>query len=272
MTAWQKQIRDQRARDSSDADLFGNWWEKIDTSLKSAEVRAISQATAETVIVKYEWLGTMPAVVLHCFGIYFQGHLGGVTVFSPEYGENLGIWDKYGFSDRIICLSRGACAHWTPRNTASLLIRKSMKMLPGKYGVVTATCDAEAGEIGTIYQACGFDFVGQMSTGGKRTSFLSDGKLRSGRHAVRIFGSRGATEMAKRGAVGVKSHARKTRYFCFRGSVTARRKDRASIADLIKPYPKRSAACPPDERDPSRVSLVQPQEAAPLPPEGGAAA
>jgi hypothetical protein len=37
-----------------------------------------------------------------------------------------------------------------------------MDLLPERYQIVTATVDAAAGEIGIIYQACGFDYVGVM--------------------------------------------------------------------------------------------------------------
>ena len=37
-----------------------------------------------------------------------------------------------------------------------------MKMLPEQYKIVTATVDDHAGEIGTIYQACNFDYIGSM--------------------------------------------------------------------------------------------------------------
>ena len=37
-----------------------------------------------------------------------------------------------------------------------------MKMLPEEYKVVTATVDEHAGEIGTIYQACNFHYIGSM--------------------------------------------------------------------------------------------------------------
>lgn len=47
------------------------------------------------------------------------------------------------------------------------VIRRSMRLLPERYRIVTATCDRAAGEIGTIYQACGFDDVGTMRAGGR---------------------------------------------------------------------------------------------------------
>lgn len=237
-TAHQKIIRDQRADADSDIDLFGKWWMRHDLTLGKTTVRQVSVATAKTIIDKYEWLGTMPAIILHCYGIYFDGGLGGAVVFSPEYAENLGVWDRYGYTGKIICLSRGACAHWTPTGTATRLIGKAIKYLPKKYEVVTATVDSEAGEIGTIYQAANFIFVGQMSEGGRRVSFAKDGKLVSARQAQRDYGTRGLG-ISEMGAEGVKQTDRKKRYFYFCGNKTVRKKNRAAIEHLIKPYPKR---------------------------------
>jgi len=50
-----------------------------------------------------------------------------------------------------------------------------MDLLPAGYAVITATVDDLAGEVGTIYQACGFDFVGVMRAGG-RASVRINGK------------------------------------------------------------------------------------------------
>jgi hypothetical protein len=131
----------------------------------SAQVQAISTARAAAVIEQYEWLGTMPAAIRHCFGIFFDGELGGVVCYGDEYAENLGVWDKYSFTGKIIALLRGACLHWAHPHSASKLIRRSMDLLPEHYNVVTATVDRLAGEIGTIYQAAGFDYVGTMRSG-----------------------------------------------------------------------------------------------------------
>ena len=84
---------------------------------------------------------------------FLRGRLGGAVVFGPEDSENLGIWDKYGYTGKIIALKRGACVHWAHPHAASKLIRRSMDLLPARYQVITATVDAAAGEIGTIYQA-----------------------------------------------------------------------------------------------------------------------
>ena len=262
--AWQKKIRDKRAREDADVDLFGRWWEGLDLTLANSEVREIDHATAKTIIEKYEWLGNMGAMNLHRFGIYFGGHLGGAVVYSVEYIENLGKWDSYGFTGKIILLSRGACAHWTPVGSASRLIRRSMDFLPPRYEVVTATVDAEAGEVGTIYQACGFHYAGQLSKGGPITSAKVNGKTINARQLKNKFGTRGHMALEKMdcsGVTDIQAHARKKRYFAFRGSRSSVKAHKMAIAHLIKPYPKRGLSI--GRTDPIGASLVQPQEAAP---------
>ena len=142
----------------------------------------------------------------HCFGIFFDGHLGGAVVYGPEYGENLGVWDRYGFTGKIIALKRGACLHWAHPHAASKLIRRSMDLLPERYEVVTATVDAAAGEIGTIYQACGFHYVGVMSKGGRAHIRRRRHASLSERNARRRFGTGGWKALA---ALGHRRQARR---------------------------------------------------------------
>ena len=158
---------------------------------------------------------------------------------GDEYAENLGVWRRYGFDGRIIALQRGACCHWAHPHAASKLIRRSMDLLPDRYTVVTATVDAEAGEIGTIYQACGFEFVGIMRGGG-RASVRVNGKTMSERQAGSLVGTQGSSALARLGFDAIPT-ARKGRYFAFRGARAERQRLRAAITHLIAPYPKRDA-------------------------------
>lgn len=215
-----------------------------DADIETAIVKEITRAEAKPIIEKYEWLGTMPKVILFCFGLFFRQpdeswKLGGVVVYSNEYSENLGPWQKYGYADKIICLSRGACVWWAHPHSASKLIRLSMKMLPEKYKVVTCTVDETAGEVGTIYQACGFDYVGVMSKGGNRASIITpDGKRISDRTAKDLYGTRSIKKLREMGFT-VASVPRKGRYFGFCGSKKENRENRKAIEGMIKPYPKR---------------------------------
>lgn len=245
--AHQKKVRDLRA-ESDKQNLFSDYWKNLDKSLEKAVVREVDYVTARNMIEQYEWLGCMPAITLHCYGIYFDNTLGGVVAFSPEYIENLGRWDKYDYTGKIILLSRGVCVHWTPINTNSKLVMSAIKLLPEKYKIVTATTDHLAGEIGTIYQACNFDYVGSMrdanpnvsSRDGDREAFLVDGKLYGTRAMRQKFGTTSMNVIQKHYPQVKKVRQNsKHRYFLFRGTKKEKNYYRDKIKHLLKPYPKR---------------------------------
>lgn len=245
--AHQKKIREEKA--STDIDnLFGSYWNDINKDLSKSEVRQIDIKTAKKIIEEYEWLGCMPAITWLCYGIFFDGVIGGCVCYGPEYSENLGHWDKYGYTGKMILLSRGVCLHWTPINTNSRLIMQSIKLLPKKYKVITCTTDHLAGEIGTIYQACNFVYVGSMrdanpnvkSKNGDRTGWLINGKL-YGQRAIKLM--YGDTKIETLESLGVPykrvKQNSKHRYFYFVGSKAEIKANKKAIQHLIKPYPKR---------------------------------
>src|SRR3954466_15187071 len=174
-------------------------------------------------------MGKMAALPRFCFGIFFDEHLGGVVVYAADAAENLGVWDRHGFSGRIITLARGACLPWAPPHAGSKLIRESMRLLPARYTVVTASVDATAGEVGTLYQACGFHFVGVLTRGGRVLVRKPDGMTMSGRQARRGFGSASGTGLRALAGEAVPV-PRRARYFAFRGSARERQRLRRAIA------------------------------------------
>lgn len=261
MIAHQKTVRDAQAKAPND-DLFGRWWNGIDTDIGRAVVRQTTLETARTIIEKYEWMGCLAAVNWYYFGIFFEGHCGGVVCYGPEYSENLGAysratgkacadWSKYGFEGKMILLNRGACVHWAHPHSGSKLIRQSMKMLPAKYEVVTCTVDDLAGEIGTIYQACGFHYVGSMRDGnanvqsskGDRDAWLINGKLYGARNMRQKYGTTSIEVISKHhpDVQKVKQNS-KGRYFAFRGSKKAKKQHFKAIEHLVLEYPKRQTA------------------------------
>lgn len=237
MIAWQRQIRDARARLALDHDLFGAYWTHCDLTLKRSQVRAIDRATAASMILPYEWLGTMPTVTHAHYGVFFSGVLGGAIVFGPDPAENLGVWDRYGWGGgRLWLLARGACAHWTPTGSASRLIRRAMRLLPPTVEVITALVDPAAGEIGTIYQACGFDYVGVMGHG-RYEARTTNGTTVSERQ-LRREDADTITKLARLDTPVTASYVpSRARYFAFRGP--SARHHRARLASRFQPYPKR---------------------------------
>ncbi len=245
--AHQKIIRDEKAI-TDKQNLFGSYWENINLDLKKTIIREIDLSSASKMIIEYEWLGCMPAVNFYAYGIYFDNICGGVVVFGQEYTENLGVWDKYDYTGNILLLSRGVCLHWTPKNTNSKLIMGAIKLLPKKYKIITATTDPLAGEIGTIYQSCNFDYVGSMRESNPnikskkldRDAWMIKGKLYGSRNIRQKVGSQKMEEILKLYPDVKKIKQRsKHRYFYFTGSKTNKRYYKRKIEHLIKPYPKR---------------------------------
>ena len=161
LKAHQRIIREQMCIEE-EHNLFGKWWEKIDITKNNAVVKEITRDTALPVIEKYEWLGTLPVNYKKFAGLYFNSALAGVVCFvDVKFGGKFTL-----FNYPAICLGRGACVHWCPDYGASFLIQKSLKLLFSKSNpkYVVAFTDSKAGEIGTIYQACSWIYLGSKKT------------------------------------------------------------------------------------------------------------
>ena len=247
--AHQRIIREQKSNDELNNNEIPVW-KTINTDISNAIVKPITRDLAKKIVEEYEWLGCMPAISMYHFGIFYDDVCAGVTVFGKEYSENLGHWDKYNFTGRMLLLARGVCVHWAHPHSGSKLITDSIKLLPKEYDVITATIDPAAGEIGTIYQACNFYYVGSMresnpnvkDKGGKnRFAVIINGKIYGSRAMRAKVGSQKKSEILKifPDAQFVTQY-NKHRYFYFRGSKSNKFFLKKQVEHLIKPYPKRA--------------------------------
>lgn len=112
-------------------------------------------------IEKYEWLGNMPNRPTHRFIAKYGDKLGGVVIMATPNSFSKLLGDNTDKLEKLI--SRGACASWTPKNLASSLIMWSIKWMVKNtsFRIFTAYSDPEAKELGTIYQACNFYYLGK---------------------------------------------------------------------------------------------------------------
>jgi len=230
-----------------------SYWETLDLDLKNSVVKEIDLKTAREIIEEYEYLGCVAAVNWHQYGIFFvdkatnEEVCGGVVIFGQEYAENRGVWDKYDFTGNIILLNRGVCLHWAPINTNSKLIMDAIKQLPPKYEVITCTIDPDAGEIGTIYQACNFHYVGVLRKNKKRLNFVINGKKYGSRSIRQKYGTMSKKllpdlvkeKLGKDATIEFVEVHSKGRYFYFNCNKRKSRYYRNKIKDIIKPYQKR---------------------------------
>jgi hypothetical protein len=248
-TCYQYRVRELKRAEEVNSLEF----ELSDIKLNNSEVRLIEKSVAKKIIEEYEWLGYMPSYTKYHFGIFFningKDYLGGVLTFQDDYVGNTNVWDKYNYTGKILLLSRGVCLWWAPKNTNTYLISKALKLLNlnTDYKVITATVDSLAGEIGTIYQAANWDYVGVMKgnilKNGKireRLGVIIDGKLYTSRQIRGLLGTMKKSVILEKypDAKFVKQKA-KSRYFYFLGSKKEKKYYRKFIESQIKPYPKR---------------------------------
>ena len=118
-------------------------------------------------IKKYEWLGKMPNRPTHRFIATYNNILAGVIIMSTPNSFSMILGDNTHELEKLI--SRGACASWTPKNLASALLMWSIKWMAKntEFRLFEAYADPEAKELGTIYQACNFYYLGNNFGSGK---------------------------------------------------------------------------------------------------------
>ena len=241
-------------------------------SFESASVREITNASAKQVIKKYEWLGNMGCTD-YSFGLYFGEHLAGVSCFGRTAGTKSAAsvcGDKYAHSVKTLC--RGACVHWAHPHSASFLIPRACRLMAEKgFHIFVAYSDAEAGEIGTVYQATNWLYCG--TTKSASSSFIwagktvkrddewgafKDGQLRderniqgltrirkfadnSGAYRVKCSRRELRERMVEEGFLFFKSPP-KRRYVTFAGDKRLLAELRAALQWDVLPYPKREIA------------------------------
>lgn len=132
-------------------------------------------------IERHEWLGKMSLYPTHIFTARYNGILAGVVVMDMPAAFSKLLGEDTKQLERLI--SRGACVSWSPKNLASSLIMFSINWMVKntQYRLFTAYSDPTAKELGTIYQACNFYYLGQKS-GSKHQFKNQDGKWVSDRY------------------------------------------------------------------------------------------
>jgi hypothetical protein len=133
------------------------------TTLEGCTVERIPFAEAKTIILRHEWLGTMPPGARACYRLKTSdGELAGVAVFAPPPSPESRDLCGPEYRDQTISLSRGACVHWAHPQGGSFLIAKACKLAAKEFGwrIFCAYADPTAGEIGTVYQAANWLYLG----------------------------------------------------------------------------------------------------------------
>jgi hypothetical protein len=112
-------------------------------------------------IERHEWLGKACGFSQYYFMAHYKGILSGVIVMGTPNAYNLLLGEDN--RDLELLINRGACISWSPKNLASSLMSYSINWIVNhtSHRLFTAYSDPTAKELGTIYQACNFYYLGQ---------------------------------------------------------------------------------------------------------------
>ena len=118
---------------------------------------------ATNFIKRYEWLGTIGSYPTHWFTARYRGVLGGVIIMSMPNAFSKLLGEDTNKVERLI--ARGASASWCPFNLGSKFLMWAIKWMVHntEYRLFTCYSDPQAKELGSIYQALNFYYLGQNS-------------------------------------------------------------------------------------------------------------
>ena len=227
-----------------------------DTAL-NYKVVSITREQAKKIILRYEWLGTVGTPLAQYGAIDPSGELVAVASFGWPQGTAAANICGKEFAKFTVVLQRGACAHWAHQHAASWFIPRAVKMAAKDHGwkIFIAYSDPDAGEVGTVYQACNWHYIGQaperQSRGRPRDHwyFRKLGWRRDRWIGERVFFSkRGLTldDLRERNPAGQwvrQCRAAKHKYAWVEAES---RRERRALCHLLPtlPYPKRPARHP----------------------------
>jgi len=119
-------------------------------------------------IKRHEWLGTISQYTTHWFGAYYKDILSGVILMNQPNAFSKILGEDTPNLERLV--SRGACISWSPKNLASNFLMWCVKYMVNntQYRLFTAYSDPSAKELGTIYQACNWYYLGQTFGASRR--------------------------------------------------------------------------------------------------------
>lgn len=146
-------------------------------------------------------------------------------------------------------------------NLSQLLAFSARHIKASGHHLLVSFADWTQGHHGGIYQASGWKYHGQRTPA--MDGVLIDGAFVPGRSCNSRYGTRSPEKLkAMLPSCNVETHFDAGKHLYWRHLTVAGKTRAKRLCLKSNPYPK-PAACPLDEREPSRASSVQPRNAAP---------
>lgn len=236
-------------RETKQKNDIGELFDYPKADINNSTCKQITYEQAKKIILEYEWLGTMGQGI-YCYGIFFDNVLAGAVCFGLPASLTAGSMFGDEFSNIAICLERGACVWWAHEHSASKLISFAINDMAKntKYKIFYAYSDEDAGEIGTVYQACNWLYMGKMPSGGSQNKLIDPkGVQKDSRHILtyakkydlNVENRTDARKILIDNGWKTKKTKPKCKYVIVKGSKYQVKKIMQKIKFIPQPYPKR---------------------------------
>ena len=173
------------------------------------------------------------------FGIFINGGLEGVVTYgvpsSPKLSERIcGI----EYKNQVFELNRLCLNSDVPKNSASMLVGKSLKLLP-KDLILVSYADIGQGHTGYIYQATNWLYTGITDKSGCFSKIEVGDKVRTSKSFYDELGTQTKSVILEHYPDAVfHPYTQKHRYIQFTGSKSQKKKFKKALIYDIYPYPK----------------------------------
>jgi hypothetical protein len=211
---------------------------------KTVTVRTIDHASARKFFEKYEHLGNCGLGVWH-YGAVYESTLVGVISFGTAcFTAKRGLFSNIArdFDLKAYQICRGGTIGNAPRNTASWLLSRALKMFQQERGscLVVAYADRLFNEMGTIYQACNGLYTGKTNPK-NQANYIVEGRWMSGWLVRKKYGSRSMETLRRidKNVVKIPLTA-KYRYVFVQAPPLKKQMVIRVLGPLVLSYPKRT--------------------------------
>ncbi len=205
------------------------------------KVKPVSREDCKEYILDIHYAHRWP-MIQFAFGLFLNGKLCGVSTYgvpsSQPLRDNIA---GTGFSNSVLELTR-LCLKHNRKNEASILVGKSIKLLP-QNRIIVSFADTSQDHIGCIYQATNFMYTG-LSVPREHQK-----KVRGLEHkhilaiTMEFRGLGGKTSDHLKAKYGDRVYSaplsRKHRYIYLHGSRKFKKQALLAIKYKLRPYPKR---------------------------------
>jgi hypothetical protein len=144
--------------------LFDNL--KLKIALSEVEVRLVPVKEIRRAIVTGHYSGVMPDATQEAFAAYWNEVVIAAVAYGPGGNSKTFGAVVQGFDSSN---ARELIRLWVhpdaPKNTASFVVSKTLKMLPDSVGLVVSFADSGQGHFGYVYQSLNFFYCGMSNEG-----------------------------------------------------------------------------------------------------------